>query len=191
MMRSLSRLLLTASLLLLAMNSYAAHEHAPAEKQTRHEGCDHAHAAPHGGTLIPLGDHVGHVELLLDSEDGTVRLYVLDAHAENPIRITDPKLILDILHIDDKEIQTEALQLQAVASLLTGEEVGNTSEFAAAHSKLVGASHFTGQLRAITLRGVLFEDIAISGGKAAEEHDHEHSHHEHSDHDHSDHDHDH
>jgi hypothetical protein len=189
------RIVLVAGCVLFAFSALpttlAAHEPEKADSHGSQGGCGHAHSAPHGGTLIPLGDHVAHVELLLDSKDGKVRLYVLGAHAEKSIRITSPTLAIDLHSIGGQEIEGETLELKAVASLLTGEKVGDTSEFAVSHPALVGAHEFSGRLRAITLRGVVFEDIAVSCATETAHHDHDH-HHEHGhDHTHSDHHHDH
>ena len=74
-----------------------------------------------------------------------------------------------------------------MASPLTGEKVGDTSEFAASHPALVGAAHFTGRLRAIDLRGVAFTDVAVSGEAETAAGDHDHAH----DHAHTGHGHDH
>lgn len=178
MRHSMFRILLVACSVFLAAGRLAAHEPDPA---AAHGGCGHAHNAPHDGTLIALGDHVAHVELLLDAEDGTVRLYVLGAHAEQAVRIADHTLTIDLQSIADAAVTAEALVLHAVPSLLTGEQVGDTSEFAAAHPALVGAPGFAGRLRAITVRGVTFADVAVSGATAAEDHDdaHHHAHPEH------------
>ena len=180
---SMFRVPLVACSVLLAASGIAAHEPDPAVAHTAHGGCDHAHTAPHGGTLIALGDHVGHVELLLDAVDGTVRLYVLGAHAEKAVRIADHALTIDLRSIGDAEITAETMVLHAVPSLLTGEQVGDTSEFAAANPTLVGAPGFAGQLRTITVRGVTFADVAVSSEAGAEDHgdalDHAHPEHGH------------
>ena len=54
----------------------------------------HIHVAPHGGTLVPLGEHAYNLELVRDADTGRLSLYVLDGHAENFIRITAPTIEL-------------------------------------------------------------------------------------------------
>jgi len=174
--------------LFLASAGLAADDHG-----NSHSGCGHAHVAPHGGTLIPVGDHALHVELLLDAEDGMVRLYVLGSHAEKPARIAAPELTIDLASIGDHAASERSLVLKAVPSALTGETVGDTSEFAASHPELIGASGFTGELRALDARGFAFTNIAVSGLASPADHDHDHDHdHGHAHHhDHAGHHHDH
>ena len=174
---------LLAHFAILAPNLLVAAGAETEDNAAHHEGCGHAHHAPHLGALIPLGDHVGHVELLLDPAQGTVRLYVLGAHAENPIRIADHEITIDLQGIDGRKISTTPLVMNAQANLLTGEKVGDTSEFVGTHANLVGAQAFHGSLRAITLRGVAFTDVAVSGKVPTHEHEEQHQH-EHGDHGH-------
>ncbi len=149
-----------ATCVLLAAGRLVADDFDPAI-QAGHTGCDHVHSAPHGGTLIPLGDHFGHAELLLDPTKGRLRLFVLDAHAEKAIRIGDPMLQVALLSIEHKAVDAELLELQAVASPLTGEKVGDSSEFTGTHAALLGKTSFSGRLQAIHLKGIAFENVAV------------------------------
>src|SRR5690349_2906424 len=47
----------------------------------------HHHTAPHGGTLVELGEHAFNLELVRDEPTGALIAYVLDAHAENFVRL--------------------------------------------------------------------------------------------------------
>jgi len=47
----------------------------------------HYHAAPHGGALAMLGDHLAQVELVAGPKPGEWSLYVLDGGAERFVRI--------------------------------------------------------------------------------------------------------
>lgn len=118
---------------------------------------DHHHEAPHGGVLVELGDHVGNIEFLLE-EDGTLTAYVFDAHAENAVRIEQPTLEL-LITVGDS---TEAVSLDAVANALTGESVGDTSEFVARVQSLAGKANFEAELKNITFKGVDFANILVS-----------------------------
>ena len=63
-----------------------------------HEGGhNHAHEhgdPPHGGTLIELGDEEYHAELVQDKAAGTVTVYILDSHVENPVPIAAEEITI-------------------------------------------------------------------------------------------------
>jgi len=134
---------------------------ATAEKPPVHE-----HHAPHKGALVELGDEAAHVELTFDSASGKVTAYVLDGEAESPVRI-----VQDALHLSLRTPAAIELDLKAVANPLTGEKVGDTSQFEGTSEKLVGATSFAGVLTTITARGVKFDDApaAYPGGDDAKE----------------------
>ena len=85
----------------------------------------HVHTAPHGGELYELGPHGSgfNFELFLN-EIGKLNLYVLDAHAENFVRIKQTQI--EILFTDSNR---SSLSLEAVEDSATGEKVGDTSRF--------------------------------------------------------------
>ena len=85
----------------------------------------HVHTAPHGGELYELGPHGSgfNFELFLN-EIGKLNLYVLDAHAENFVRIKQTQI--EILFTDSNR---SSLSLEAVEDSATGEKVGDTSLF--------------------------------------------------------------
>jgi hypothetical protein len=88
-------------------------------------GGPHVHTAPHGGELYELGPHGSgfNFELFLN-EIGKLNLYVLDAHAENFVRIKQSQI--EILFTDSNR---SSLSLEAVEDSATGEKVGDTSRF--------------------------------------------------------------
>src|SRR5262249_41345089 len=114
--------------------------------------------APHGGALVELGDEAAHVELVLDAATGKLTAYVLDGEAENPVRIAQESLRFSLSDGD--------VELKAVANPLTGERVGDTSQFEGTSDKLKGAKSFRGVLTTITARGVKFDaaPVAFPGG---------------------------
>jgi hypothetical protein len=57
-------------------------------------GGGHDKLGPHGGDLIELGDHVAHLEVVHDSEAGTLTLHVLDAGMKPTSLTTAPVLSL-------------------------------------------------------------------------------------------------
>ncbi len=131
-------------------------------------GPGHEHHAPHKGALEVLGDEAAHVELVLDGATGTLTAYVLDGEAENPVRIPQDKLRLKITGLAGGDV---ALDLAAVANPLTGEKVGDTSQFEGASEKLKGVTQFAGTLETISARGMKFDavEIGFPGGNEHEE----------------------
>ena len=133
-----------------------AHEHDQGEHEDdahNHEsGHGHHHEAPHGGTLVMLGDHIGHLELLYDAETGVLTAYALDGHAEHPVRLTHAEVVIEV--IEDATGPALQIPLQAVASPLTGETVGDSSEFRAEVKDLANRPQFKGRTPALHFRGV-------------------------------------
>lgn len=118
----------------------------------------HHHVAPHGGTLIEVGEHQSALELVRDATLGTLTVYVLDAHAENFVRVP-AKSIEVIIAVKGR---TEKLSLAAVANELSGETVGDTSQFTAQADWLRREGEFTGKIAALEIRGTVFKDIAFT-----------------------------
>ncbi len=119
----------------------------------------HHHEAPHGGALVELGEHVASIEFVFESASGTLTAYVLDAHAENPVRLTGGALFVEIeLDGNDEYIP---LELRGVASSLTGESETNTSQFRGEERALRGQTTFGGTIPAITVRGAVFEEVTF------------------------------
>ena len=117
----------------------------------------HAHTAPHGGTLVELGEHAYNLELVRDPAEGKLTVYVLDGHAENFIRIAAPSI--EIVAVAGGE--RRPLTLKAVANSATGETVGNTSQFEAQADWLKNTAEFPGTLAAIEIRGSKFANVAL------------------------------
>jgi hypothetical protein len=109
----------------------------------------HHHTAPHGGTLIRLGDEFAHIELVLDS--GKLTAYVLDGHAENAVRIEQKSLRISIDGVD--------VDLAGVENPLTGEKVGDTSEFT---GQIKNVPRFTGRIPSVTIKGQTFKDVSFT-----------------------------
>jgi hypothetical protein len=137
-----------------------------------HEADDHAHVhvPPHGGLLVPLGEEFANFELVFDAATGTLTAYALDGHAENPVRLAQPeiKVTIQALRRGDQTAETLAeplvLTLAAVASVLTGETVGDSSVFRAQSDLLVGSTGLEGVLEEIEIRGRRFQGVAIDAG---------------------------
>ncbi len=125
--------------------------------ETAPQSSGHHHEAPHGGTLVELGNHVAAIEFVFESASGTLTAYVLDAHAQNPVRLMGGSLFVEI-ELDGNE-EYIPLELRGVASSLTGETEMNTSQFRGAERALRGLSSFGGTIPTITVRGATFQDV--------------------------------
>ncbi|GMW03927.1 MAG: hypothetical protein AMXMBFR84_50610 [Candidatus Hydrogenedentota bacterium] len=135
-------------------HDHADHDHD--EQAHAEEDSGHTHAAPHDGVLVPLGDHFANIEFVFLKEEGRLTAYVLDAHASAPVRITNQDMPVEISLPDGRK---ETLWLDAVANALTGETVGDTSEFVTVSDALKGLEAFDGAVPAITVMGMAFENV--------------------------------
>lgn len=121
------------------------------------ESAGHTHDAPHGGTLVELGAHEANLEFVFESATGKLTVFVLDAHAENPIRLSVESLGILFAYEDSGGVlETE---LSAVESALTGETVGDTSEFSSVIDTLQGREHVDVRVPEITIRGATYTDV--------------------------------
>ena len=113
---------LFAILIALFVVGCAEHQH---DESCESHGGLHVHKALLGGQLMALGEHGSgyNLELLID-ENNHFSVYILDAHAENFVRIEQESLQVDL-----SDGNTTSLILHAVADSATGETVGNTSHF--------------------------------------------------------------
>jgi hypothetical protein len=155
-MRNLFAFLLAAALLAPGCGSNTTEDPADAE-----EFGDHAHAAMFGGELLELGEHQANLEFVADTVEGRVSVYVLDAHAENTMRLTDESLPAELM-VGGEVIP---ITLNASENALTGETIGDSAQFTAKHEAIVGAESFSLRLPAITVRGLPFKNITWTFGK--------------------------
>ncbi len=126
---------------------------------TSPESPGHHHVAPHGGALVELGEHAASIEFVFESASGTLTAYVLDAHAENPVRLSDGSLFVEI-ELEGNE-EYIPLELRGVASSLTGESELDTSQFRGTEGALRGRDSFGGTIPAVTVLGTEFVDVAF------------------------------
>lgn len=137
-----------------------SHDH---DKKSAHAG--HARKAPHGGTLVEIGDHQFNLEFVLDAATGKISAYILDAHAENFVRSALPSFQA----VATVGTEKRTLTFMPVAYAATGETVGDTSQFDATADWLKTTPTFTGEIDSINIRGAVFKDIdfAFPAGTAA------------------------
>ena len=137
----------------------------------------HVHVAPHadeGGILVELGDHFANAEFILDPEKGQLTMYTWGGHAVKSVRSPSKSVVVSIdMHAD----QPLELELLAQQSKLSGETVGDSSHFVASDEALVGAHHFHGLIRSVTVLGKEFSNVKFDYDLPAEgegdDHDHE------------------
>ena len=123
----------------------------------------HAHAAPHGGLLVPLGDHFANLELVVNRESGRLDLFVLGEHAEQAVRLRQVAIPCVLAVANGTPIP---IDLGAQQNTLTGERAGDTSQFAGAHVSLVGDLPFTLTIESIEVRGARFGPVRIEAPAA-------------------------
>ena len=123
------------------------------------------HRAPRGGTLLELGEEFAQIEFVHDLQQGNLSAYIMDGEAENPVRLRQPSidLVIDEASYADVRKAAFTLHLKAVANVLTGESVGDTSEFAVySADPLRGATSLKGRIRRLTIRSRRFENVPFS-----------------------------
>ena len=84
----------------------------------------HIHQPLRGGVLMELGKHGSGYNLeILQNTNDQLEIFILDAHAENYVRISQPSIELTLTD------SNQTMSLGAVADPATGETVGNSSLF--------------------------------------------------------------
>lgn len=144
-----TRHLLVATLSLAAFSACGKKSEHGGEKHGAH-----VHTAPHGGTLVEIGEHVYNLELVRDNAAGKLTAYVLDGHAENFVRIKAPTI--ELIAMPDGTYTPVALK--AVANPSTGETVGDTCQFEAQADWLKTAGDFSG-IFTVEIRGTKFAHV--------------------------------
>jgi hypothetical protein len=159
-MKSIRLLPVLAAVALLATACSKSDQAAQAhDKKSAHS--EHVHVAPHGGTLVEIGEHAYNVELLRDAASGKLTAWILDAHADDFVRIKAPSLALDTTVAGTKKILT----LAAVANPATDEKIGDTSQFEVQADWLKSADKFAGTFT-VEIRGTVYKDVAYALGTA-------------------------
>jgi hypothetical protein len=109
---------------------------------------------------VELGEEFAHVELVLDRNAGRLTAYVLDGEAEQPVRVAQPGLTL--LCPVSPGTADRSFDLLAVASVLTGEKSGDTSEFGATGAALHAIRHLDCRVLRLTVKGRAFHDVPVT-----------------------------
>ena len=123
---------------------------------------EHEHSAPHGGTLVELGEEFAHLEIVLDAATGKLTVFALDGEAEKAVRLKQPEIEITIAN------PATVVKLSGVANSLTGETASDTSEFAGQSDALKSAARFEGVIRAVTIKGQSFKGVTFNFPKGNE-----------------------
>jgi len=153
----------TAPVLVPAETASANSDSSEKTASASHE--EHHHAAPHGGTLIMLGDHAGHLEVVLDNATGTLTLYALDGEAEQPVRLNSLGFAMQVTAPGKDPV---SLDLKPVENVLTGETGSSTSQYSAQNDALQGVTEFSAVIPELAFRGMELENLAIAYPKGNE-----------------------
>lgn len=130
-----------------------------AKESHEHEDHDHTHGhkSPHGGLLVPLGDHFANIEFVQDMKEKSLTAYTYDSCAENLVRLKQEKIEIKVITADGEA----TLSLEATDNPLTGEKPGDASAFQAKHDKLASIIK-SGEIVKISIRGSDFTQVAFS-----------------------------
>ena len=152
----------------------------PADPGAHDHSHDHGehHKAPHGGSLVELGDHQYHAEIAWDEKAKTITVYVLDGEAEKAVPIDATELELTIGTGDDAKRHKLAAKPQ------DGDGDGKSSRFVTADKALFETFHdndsATGEIQ------LPIGDKSFPVAVTHKDHDHEHGDHKHGDDKHGD-----
>ena len=146
-------------------HDHAEDDHDHAEDEHDHDH-DHVHEPKRGGMLVELGDHAANFEVLFESETGKLTFYAMDAHVENPVRLTATEIAITVDLRDGNP--PLAISLAARENALTGETVGDTSEFVATDERLKGISAFAVSVPKVEMRGITFENVTFDYPQSVE-----------------------
>ncbi len=102
-----------------------------------------ASSAPHGGTVVKLGT-VGHLEFVLDPSSGMLTAYVLDAAGTAVARIPAKTITVEVTPARGT---ATTVTLASTANGLTGDTVGNSSQFGGTSAALKGVTAFVGTVK--------------------------------------------
>ena len=114
--------------------------------------------APHGGSVVALGA-AAHLEFVHDPATGLLTAYVLDKAGTAVMRIPAKSIAVEVTPAGGKPV---ALSLASTANGLTGDTVGNSSQFGGANPALKGVTMFEGVVKDAMVAGESFKDVAFT-----------------------------
>jgi len=117
----------------------------------------HIHLAPHGGTLIVLGMHSAHVEIVHDAASGAMDLYVLDGSAVNTFSMPAKPIEIEVRLLPDGEWTTVSLLPSEDPEFRPTET--QTLKFSAVVDFLKGVDAFGIRLPAMEIAGTPYQGV--------------------------------
>ncbi|MEP7116155.1 MAG: hypothetical protein ABI880_01130 [Acidobacteriota bacterium] len=114
-----------------------------------------APTAPHGGTVVKFGT-AACLEFVHDPSSGMLTAYVLNAGATATTRIPAKSIEVEVTVPGGKKV---AVSLASTANGLTGDTVGNSSQFGGTQAGLKGVTAFTGVVKGLVVGGQSFTNV--------------------------------
>ncbi len=147
-----------------------------------HHGHHHHHGeehkAPHGGTLVELGDHKYHAEIVWDEKAKSITVFLLDGEAKSPVSISSTELVLNI------ETGGKQSQHKLAAKPLDDDgEDGQSSRFVTTDTALFESFHDNDSTAGQINLTIQDKPFAIVVTHKHHDHDHDHGDHKEDDHD--------
>lgn len=152
------KLLCHFAVVALVVATFAACSKQPGHDHAAPTAARHEHAAPHGGTLVEIGEHAYNLEIVRDAATGRLAAFVFDGHVENFIRLKAPAFEVVATVGGEKR----PLTFRAVANPATGETVGDTAQFETQADWLKTTATFDAVIPALTIKGTAFTAIAFN-----------------------------
>jgi hypothetical protein len=116
-----------------------------------------ASTAPHGGTVLKLGPTAS-LEFVHDPSSGLLTAYVLDGSSTTTMRIPAKAIDLQLTLSAGSKVD---LSLASTANGLTGDAVGNSSQFGGTQAALKGVTVFSGVVKALSAGGQTYSNVSF------------------------------
>ncbi|HUU32506.1 MAG TPA: hypothetical protein VMW48_00520 [Vicinamibacterales bacterium] len=118
--------------------------------------------APHGGTVVKMGT-VAALEFVHDPSSGMLTAYVLDAAGTATMRSPVPAIDVQVTPAGGAMV---SVSLASTANGLTGDIVGNSSQFGGAAPSLKGVTAFSGVVTSFAAGGETFTNVSFTYPKS-------------------------
>jgi hypothetical protein len=113
--------------------------------------------APHGGTVARLGTSAA-LEFVHDPSSGMLTAYVLDGAAARTVRIPAKSIDVQVTLPAGNKVD---VSLTSTANGLTGDTVGNSSQFGGTQAALKGVTVFSGVVKSLSAGGQTYSNVAF------------------------------
>lgn len=130
----------------------------------KHTSAKHAEHGPHDGDLLEVGNEEYHIEVVVNEEEKTIALYVLDQNVEKPVAIEAEHILVNFKR------QGKPQQIKIAAKPQETDAKGITSCFAGQSNELFDALHDAHSDTKLSLKiGKKAYNVKLT-------HDHDHAH---------------